>query len=659
MFYRLILYDIIMVFIVDHAGEDEDYMKKKIAIFTTGWCCEILSQFLTGMQEALRNSETDLFIFLCYPTYIDKPEIKHGELNIFSLPNLKDFDGMVIFGSSLNFQSELNDLVARGKRAGIPIFMQGAQHENAYYIGSDNYVATREMCRHLTERHNVENIIFLAGTRDSYDSELRLKAIRDHLDELGLSDELKEIIYTNWENALAHRYIDEYCQSGRPLPDVFICANDGLAMETCIALSANGYSVPEDVFVTGFDFIDDSQVFDPSISSVDQRFTAMGHECGQLFLDIKAGEKREQSVIIPCKFIPGESCGCSELRNSDKIRRHVGREAFSKRTMTNYFNRKLNLMDSTILSCLSYQEFKEEVNRLYTENHDYEGDSFHILLDPNFGLSIYDTNIKLRKNGYSNYVEVLYSTEDGNVFREQQFRSKALIPGYTGEGPNHMYVFLPIHEADEAYGYIIFRDCMDKVANHFLQTYQNRLGLVLDKFRHSLSLDLLNKRLIQLMRKDPLTNVNNRTAYEDKEKRLQSEINMESGARFAIAMFDVNSLKLINDNRGHDAGDAYLIRACRLICNVFKHSPVYRIGGDEFVAVLDGGDYDKRDELFDEIKARMNPYTDKMPLPLDYISIACGLAVFDPANDRTVQDIVKRADEEMYKNKAEIKAGNH
>ena len=73
--------------------------------------------------------------------------------------------------------------------------------------------------------------------------------------------------------------------------------------------------------------------------------------------------------------------------------------------------------------------------------------------------------------------------------------------------------------------------------------------------------------------------------------------------------------------------------------------------------MLDGGDYDNRDELMREIRSRMNPYSDKMPLPLDYISIACGMAVFDPENDRTVQDIVKRADEEMYKDKAEIKAG--
>ena len=632
-------------------------MKRKIAVFTTGWCGEILSQFLQGMQDALKNDYVDIFLFLCYPIYIDTPATKQGELNIYSLPDLKDFDGIVIFGSGLNFQAEIDKLISRAKKAGIPVIMQGERHEDAYYIGSDNYVATRTMCDHLMNEHGVHDIVFLAGTADSLDSELRLKAVRDHLKENGAEDDLKEVFYTKWENSAVTRYINEYVSSSRPLPDVFICANDGLAMETCVTLGNNGYSVPGDVLVTGYDFIDDSQIFDPSIASIDQCFTDMGSNCAKLWLDITSVIERERSVVIPCKFIPGESCNCYEFRSSDKIRRRVGREAFSKRAMTTYFNRKLNLIDTTVLSSLTYQEFKDDLNGLLTGDHDYEGDSFHILLDPNFGLSIYDRNIKLRKNGYSNYMEILYSTEDGMVYENTQFHKRQLIPGYTGEGPNHLYVFLPIHEADEAYGYIVFRDCMEKIANHYLQTYQSRMGLVFDKFRHSLSLDLLNKRLIELMRKDPLTNVNNRTAYEDKEKRLQSEINIESGIRFAIAMFDVNSLKLINDSRGHDAGDAYLIRSCRLICNVFKHSPVYRIGGDEFVAVLDGGDYDNRDELMREIRSRMNPYSDKMPLPLDYISIACGMAVFDPENDRTVQDIVKRADEEMYKDKAEIKAG--
>ena len=252
-------------------------------------------------------------------------------------------------------------------------------------------------------------------------------------------------------------------------------------------------------------------------------------------------------------------------------------------------------------------------------------------------------------------MEILYSTEDGELLEDEMFYSKNLIPGYNGEGINHLYIFLPLHEADEAYGYIIFRDRMSQVNNHFLQIYQSRMGLVFDKFRHALSLDLINKRLLEVMRRDPLTNVNNRRAYEDKEKYLQSEINSDSNIRFAIAMFDVNNLKLVNDSRGHEAGDMYLVNACRLICNVFKHSPIYRVGGDEFIAVLSGEDYNNYENLFNELNSLMNPYSNTLPLPEDYISIACGVSEYNPQLDMSVQDVMKRADELMYKNKAKMK----
>ena len=631
-------------------------MKKKIAVFTTGWCSEILSQFLTGMQNVLKTEKADIFLFLCYPTYIDTLAIKRGEMNIFNLPDLHDFDGVVIFGSGLDFKDRVDDIIARSREAGIPVIMQGSRREGISYVGSDNYQATKNMCEHLQKVHGVRSIIFFAGTTDSLDSELRVKAVRDYLEEKGCPEDLKDVHYTKWENAAVTRYVNALCAGGRELPDAFICANDGLAMETCITLEKNGYKVPEDVLVTGYDHIDDSQVFDPSIASVDQCLTEMGEAAGRLWIELTHGAQAGNSHIIPCKFIPGDSCGCYEVRNSDKIRRRKGRENFSKRAMTTYFNRKLNMIDSTILSCLTYDEFKRNLHRLLAEDHDYEGDSFHILLEPNFGLSIYDPNIQLNTNGYSKQLEVLYSTEDGTSFKAEHFPSADLVPGYDSEGPNHLYVFLPLHEADEAYGYIIFRDCMEKVENHFLSTYQSRMGLVFDKFRHALSLDLINKRLMNLMRRDPLTNVNNRMAYEDKEKYIQSQINSDTAPGFAIAMFDVNSLKLINDSCGHDAGDEYLIRACRLICNIFKHSPVFRIGGDEFVAILTGNDYNDRDRLKEDLEQHMSPYSDRLPLPSNYVSVAYGISVYDPGKDMSVQDVAKRADDEMYRNKALIKA---
>ena len=120
------------------------------------------------------------------------------------------------------------------------------------------------------------------------------------------------------------------------------------------------------------------------------------------------------------------------------------------------------------------------------------------------------------------------------------------------------------------------------------------------------------------MRRDALTKVNNRTAYEQEERVLQEKIVSEDNLEFAIAMFDVNNLKLINDSRGHEAGDAYLVRASRLICNTFKHCPVYRMGGDEFLAVLMGEDYRFMDILIEHLMSQLSPYTDHLPVPLDF-----------------------------------------
>ena len=155
------------------------------------------------------------------------------------------------------------------------------------------------------------------------------------------------------------------------------------------------------------------------------------------------------------------------------------------------------------------------------------------------------------------------------------------------------------------------------------------------------------------MRRDPLTNVSNRIAYEDKEKYLQAEINSETGMEFAIAVFDVNNLKLVNDSYGHDAGDEYLIRACQLICNVFKHSPVYRIGGDEFVVVsagkLTGNDGRERISAFERFLADKN--ASQKGRWFD-ITASIGYVCFPASEMEQFDEKLKEADRLMYEYKS-------
>lgn len=149
---------------------------------------------------------------------------------------------------------------------------------------------------------------------------------------------------------------------------------------------------------------------------------------------------------------------------------------------------------------------------------------------------------------------------------------------------------------------------------------------------------------------DGLTGVKNKNAHKEKVEQLNLEIK-EGTARFACVMCDVDELKTINDTRGHAAGDQAIRGACLMICHTFKHSPVYRVGGDEFIAILEGEDYDNREALF--LRLSLNNKTDESGL----FHFSVGMASYQPGLDGSFADVSERADTAMYlmkrKNKEE------
>lgn len=147
---------------------------------------------------------------------------------------------------------------------------------------------------------------------------------------------------------------------------------------------------------------------------------------------------------------------------------------------------------------------------------------------------------------------------------------------------------------------------------------------------------------------DALTGVRNKLAYNELQEKINSKIKSNSCEDFVITVFDLNDLKKINDIKGHQAGDAYICDACKLICNKFKHSPVFRIGGDEFVAVSFGEDYEHIEELLNSF-ADHNTKAKKD----GGIIIACGMARYN--NDASVEPVFSRADKKMYENKKMLK----
>ncbi len=156
---------------------------------------------------------------------------------------------------------------------------------------------------------------------------------------------------------------------------------------------------------------------------------------------------------------------------------------------------------------------------------------------------------------------------------------------------------------------------------------------------------------MDMANRDGLTGVKNKLAYNIFEKKMNSKIEGEDKPSFAIVVCDLNNLKRVNDTRGHSSGDDYIRAACRIICHTYKHSPVYRIGGDEFTIVLQGEDYDSRDILLAQLREQIEYNRDD-----GGVIIASGMHVFDPSVDQSVENVFEKADFEMYKNKKALKA---
>ena len=156
----------------------------------------------------------------------------------------------------------------------------------------------------------------------------------------------------------------------------------------------------------------------------------------------------------------------------------------------------------------------------------------------------------------------------------------------------------------------------------------------------------------ELARRDELTGVKNKTAYKELEKSVQE--NIDKGLDylpFGLVVCDANNLKQINDTEGHNAGDEYIKQSAKVLCDIFAHSPVFRIGGDEFTVFLRGDDYTNRAELMKKLRSKIldNAKTGSGPI------LASGMSEYIPASDNLISDVFERADREMYEDKKRLK----
>ena len=238
-----------------------------------------------------------------------------------------------------------------------------------------------------------------------------------------------------------------------------------------------------------------------------------------------------------------------------------------------------------------------------------------------------------------------------SIIRPVNMLSRAAAKYGQDQGKDNQVSFekLDIHTGDE----------LESLRNSMIQMERDIDSYIQNLFETREQLSSTRQRaemMNELAHTDALTGLQNKLAYDADIRMLDVRIR-EGGRNIGIAMVDLNFLKMINDQYGHDKGDVAIVILSCLIRDVFAGSVTYRVGGDEFVVILGEEDCRNIEERVSEFNRRVKERGENMSLqPWERISAAIGYALYDETKDSTAEDIFRRADNAMYSNKGKMKA---
>ena len=633
-------------------------MKHKIAVYGNGWNLETLQKTLEGVRGYAELEDFDVFVFLSFASYSPDKNLNLGQLNLYKLGDLSSFDGIIVLSTTLNSPPTAVEICQAAKEHNVPVVSIGMDIEGIPSICVRNRDGMTELVTHLVEEHHVKRVLFMGGTPDHVDSIERLKVTKEVLEAHGLSLAPEDICYGNWNNSLPAQIMRERIANSDTLPDAVICANDVMALSVATSMIRLGYTLPDDMIITGYDYINDGTTFYPSLSTVSPNYAKVGYRSCEMLFDQILGKTYKEKALLPSSFVCGESCGCTSKQDYVKIRQKYCQISYHKRLQFDVLEQRERLMAMRITSLTDYTSLKPTLRKHYEGNHECEGESFAIVLAPEYfenplasGDQIFDPDQPFRFR-----TESIVAWRNGTEIPDAHVHARDLIPGYQkNPGEQHTYYFCALHNYQYDYGYIIFADDAFVLNTGYLFSYLEKVQQSLMQLRGNLRLDMLNQDLKRIYDKDPMTGLYTRFVYENKVGPIFDEC-VRKNKPMTVMFVDINYMKRINDQFGHLQGDI----AIRIVANAIRDNidPDWigvRFGGDEFLIIAPDSD----EETAADLKKRLLGILEKNNNTSDRpyrITASCAYVVTDPASGKVLEDYVREADQLMYKVKQEVHA---
>lgn len=631
--------------------------------FTIGFCCmamhkEPIKTFLDYFVNRIeKRDDCLLLIYHCFDDISSVISDSSNAASIFDAISYESIDVMVVYQSDEHQNDIFRDICRNCNERGIPVVSIDVPFDNAFFVSFGYGEAFSRIVEHVITEHNCRKIKHIAGIKGNDFTQTRIDACAQVMKKYGLEFSENDVMYGEFWDYPTRVAMDNFFASGEEMPDAFICANDAMAMAVCSKLSEKGYSVPDDVIVTGFDGIELEKYHIPRLATAKRDYDELADTIMDIIGKIKEnpGLKPFNTELCYTPVFSG-SCGCNKdsfkesgalftefIKNYDYVRGHEER---------------MNCMSNEIAIDPTLENARKVLNEYSF------GGTFLCISDKFSEYADKENNETAHpvQNNFPEKLKVLLACVDNQIrdIEGAVFSPDIILPEFQHSIPgNNTIVITSLYTPKFIFGYFTSYYVHSDIYFKQLYTYNMMLNRCLETIRLHEHMTTLNRKMEFMFTHDQLTKIYNRYGFYKNFSNAFTSHNDISKDIF-IASVDLNDMKFINDNFGHSEGDEALrmtanalIQAAeavdeRIICS--------RFGGDEFVvAMIGNGDSEEKSELFREsFVFALNILNDSSGKQYR-VSASVGLSCSPLDDIQSIEELIERADRMMYTDKARHK----
>lgn len=620
-------------------------MRKRIGLFIAEIAWDYQETISKRIIEHANSLGYDVAVICSYGSFKDNYLYAEGEKACLNLPDCSCFDGIIATEDVFDIPGMADELYEILKRdAKCPVVYLRSHREGYHTILVENTNSIQNMVKHFTDIHGFTNVCYMSGKEGWLDTEQRLQGYLNAMAERNLPVTEHMIFQGDFWRQKGAEALDWFLDGGTTYPQAIVCANDYMALSICDELLARGIKVPEDVCVSGFDFVAEARVNTPSLTSLAIDFNELATKAVDIIDRVNKGENVDYVQHISTKMQLQGSCGCGRTHF------HEFKNIFASS------HKQVTDTKDIMLSAIDYQDSfapEEFMDVAHRYRRLVRSDKIIFCFNNNED----STNAEVENDNKFTSLIRLRDVFDGDKPIQKNdilFPRKELLPAefWSDDEPNN-YFFFCMHFKNKVYGYIATTIPKDEWFDIFTQDYfMNFANAVENSVVHE-QLEHLEE-IRALYQKDPLTDIYNRRGFD---KLLRNDFSQakRGGNNFALVSIDMDNLKPINDNFGHSAGDNALVALASTL-NLLMLDGEYcgRIGGDEFAAVLKLDNPNRIEEFREQFANTLKEESEKIA---DYsVEASVGIVEFREVADLPFVQMLYTVDQRMYAEKRAKKA---